>query len=363
MKSVYKAYVAGIVFSITILIALPGRAVAIVPNSVTVAPAFINAEISNTTPKYRTQVSITNSFSTDIKLAAELRGIDEVSGNLIPVGAASSEILASVKLSKTELTIPANSTTLLDVLIANSVALSPGGHYATLTLSELTSGVKKNSIRPVISINVFIIKKDGEVLSVDLQKIDLMHSLFALPKDASFSFHNTGNVHNTPRAVILLESLDGKKVYAKGIANQESRMLLPDKSFTTMIGFTKLYAIRWPTKVKALTTYRSDGSDVTKQYEQTFWYIPPSFCIYLFVGTITSLVLIRNRSKIKKYIHLPSKKKIRVKPNSTPVAEELIEAIPIQLPAVEVSNSPQPIKKSKSKKKPSKKKSKNTRKA
>jgi hypothetical protein len=268
---------------------------ALQPNQLIVTPAFINVELSDSNVQQKTQIAITNTYASNIDLTAELKGIDEIAGKLVPSGDVEPNLDQAIKLSKTDFTAIAKNTTILDVDVVNTPSLTSGGHYASLVLSQKLKQGQQSAYTSQISISIFIVKLGGERRSIEAKVTGSNQNIIRLPSKVTLDFKNTGNMHVTPRASVLVLSKSGL-VVAKGVANAGSQPLLPTKSLTFNVALKRTCFLWLPQRLKQVISFRVDGSESTKQTQSYFWYIPPVFLVLL---TLLPVVLVFGHRLVK----------------------------------------------------------------
>lgn len=286
-----------------ILIWVAPTAQAIDANELTVSPAQIATEISADKPDKTETITVTNTYLQDITLALSLQAIDEQGGRFVPSGQLSPELEKSIILSSTLITVPSRGSSKLQVVIRNTDRLPPGGHYASLVLSQVDKTGKKSGIAPAISINIFFVKRGGEREALEIKSINTNGWLFRLPSEQKLELKNTGNVMSVPRGSTDINQ--GTTLIKQGVLNTGSLPLLPDKSNTFTTSLKNVSGSRqiWPTKITITTTYRASTDAEPQAITSTGWYIPwPYLLTPLFVwGLYRVLRKLRTtrRSKIK----------------------------------------------------------------
>lgn len=285
-----------LVLALIILLGIPASAKAAEPTPGLVAsPAQIKLETSNKQPQKVTQVTVTNNYSSDVRLTAELYDVDENSSSLLPTKPLTTQLAESLRLSETDFTISPKSSKILTITATNTPSLSPGGHYASLVITQRSSDNQQLSLLSAININIFVIKQDGARSSVMLDRLQASNWLFHITDTAKLAFSNDGNVRNTPHASVLVTKQDGT-IVAKGIANSGSQPLSPGKTVTDDIQLTHISGVNRPQKLLFTVSYRADTQDpITKTY--SFWYIPPIYLLLIPSIIILLLIIIR----VKKY--------------------------------------------------------------
>lgn len=306
----------------------PSSSRAIDEPAITVTPGSINVELTSPDQVTESEITISSNYSTATKLTASLNGIDDSTGTLVASGPLPDNLRDSVSLSTEEITIEANSSTKLYLKVINSDNISPGGHYAAVTLSQMSDTTSDIGLQSSISISVFIVKRGGEKIDMEIIKQNLNLSNLGLPKVASLEFLNKGNVHITPRASVTVRSLDGSKVYAKGVANQESFSILPGKTLESTFAIEPTARLPFfPQKLKYITEYRADGVIFAEYSEIQKWYIPPLFMLIFLLLIILSIFFI---TKLIKKALKQQKHKKGPKTKTKPQQQLIVDVKPPQ---------------------------------
>lgn len=239
--------------------------------SLAVTPAQLSLVV-NPSSSQTMGVKLTNTYDADLHLVAELHDIDDSSIRLAPAGSLSGPLADAIKLSATDVTVPAHGSYELKVVVSDQVDLADGGHYASLVLAERpTSGVS-STFRSAVAVTMFIIKNQNIRNDLRVTDMNIEHTLLSLPKLVTVQFTNLGNAHIVPRGSILL--YDGDTVVGKAVLNVDSQILLPGKENTFTASFDTYKNIFFPRKLYAQLTYRIDGEDIQLIKRQSFWYVP-----------------------------------------------------------------------------------------
>ncbi|MBL8121466.1 hypothetical protein JNM87_01820 [Candidatus Saccharibacteria bacterium] len=253
---------------------------------ITVSPALVTLTVTKDSPESQATVSIANAYDTDIRLSAELRSIDEMGARLIPSGRISSDLEKTLRVSADELTVPAKGVSTLDLIGQNSAVLSPGGHYATLVLTELSSSQNGSVFHGAIAVNVFFIQADGVKRDIRLTSIQAREHVFSLPSSITLAFRNGGNMHIVPRASVSY--YDGDTLLARAVINENSAMLFPDREKAFSAPVTYLERSVLPRHITRQIMYRIDGTDVQLIQKKSFWYVPIADMLVLFLVILLS---------------------------------------------------------------------------
>jgi len=274
-------------------IILPSAVKAFDTPAITVTPGVINVDLNEPDQTVESEIEISSNYSEPTTLNSSLSGVDDSSGILVASGPLDDSLSRSLSLSASQATVPANGKATISLKVTNSDLLSPGGHYAAITLSQVSNGTAQINLQSTISISVFIVKRGGEKVAVSISEQIMKLSLFRLPAIATLKYMNSGNIMITPRASITIRSIDGSKVYAKGVSNEGSLSILPSRTLDNTFSITKIRNLPIiPTKLKYITEYRADGVANSQYTEIQSWYIPPVFVLIVLVFVPLSVFLI-----------------------------------------------------------------------
>jgi hypothetical protein len=288
-------------------------------STITVTPGVISVELTEPGQVVDTEVSINNTFQSQINLAAKLKGVDDTTGTLVATGPLDETLEKSISLSQTEISVPPNDSSSIFVRVTNNDSLTPGGHYAALTLSQIASDGSQVGLQSTISVSIYIIKRGGEKIDLQIINQSINYSLFRLPTESTIEFKNTGNVHITPRASVTVRSSDGKTVYAKGVSNEGSKSLLPEKQLADTFSIIKVSSLPLlPTKLKIITEYRADGVSNARYTESYFWYVSPIFILGIIAIISVIILLLFRLVKISKKKLQPKTKQQSKNPKPKP---------------------------------------------
>lgn len=238
----------------------------------TVSPAQLSLAVNSEVSSQNATVTIENSYNTELRLVAELQAIDESGARLIPSGPVDEVLAAALKISATDISVPAHGTYRLEIRLTDHVELADGGHYASLVLSQRPSAGGSSTFRPAVAVNVFIIKNQNVRTNLQLVGLTTNRTMFSLPSSANVVFKNLGNTHVVPRGSISL--YDGQTLVGKAVINASSQIVLPDRQLELETTFDTYSRLLLPRKLRMQTMYRIDASDVQLMQEQTFWYVP-----------------------------------------------------------------------------------------
>ena len=237
----------------------------------TVAPAQLSFTIQPGAGVQTMTLTITNSYDISQRVVADLRSIDESGARLVPAGPVDKTLAQAIKLSATDITVPAQGTYMLQVAVDAS-SLSGGGHYASLVLTQQSNTTVASGFLSAVSINIFIIKNENIRTNLQLTSFHTNRILFSMPTSATATFRNLGNTHIVPRGSV--SAYAGETLVAKSVLNTTSIPLFPDQQANFSAPFETYRNLLLPRKLQVRVMYRIDGSDIQLIREQTLWYVP-----------------------------------------------------------------------------------------
>jgi len=271
---------------------LPGLVSAQQITGITVTPGVIKAYVSREEPVTATDITIRNNYSVPVRLSAELKGIDETTAQLIPAGDLDPDLSSVLALSETDITIPPLTDKHITLQSSFNDGLKPGGHYATVVLTEQSSSGAALSVRSAVSITVYLTNREGVKENFDLEKFEARNTLLSLPKEATVTLKNSGNVHSVPRGVIRVENTRGA-VLAQGVLNAGSAPVLPGKEFSTVVRLNTVKKAFWPQKARIVLQFHGESSDQLSEATRDFWYIPQGFIAVIVLLATGTFVIVR----------------------------------------------------------------------
>lgn len=273
-----------------------------VATGLTVSPGVIYTAVSKDEPTTQTVVTIRNNYSDAVNLTAELRGIDDASTKLLPADALPQDLSGVFNLSETLFTVPPLSDYRLTVQSKLIDGLGPGGHYASLLLSQSPGTGGGLSLNSAVSVTIFLTNKEGVKESLHLAHYHAPTSLFAISNKVMYTLENDGNVHTTPRGVVTIETTKGK-VLAQGVLNSGSHVVFPGKTMAGETPLTQVATSWWPQRLVTKLQFRADNSSQITEVSSNHWYIPLRFIglLALFAGLIWGLRhVVRRLRRVKK---------------------------------------------------------------
>lgn len=288
--------VAAVVFAALALHASPAHA----ENGITVTPAIVTISIGAADTQKSETINIHNGFSSSVSLALSLASVDQANGILVPSGSLDEHLAKVLFVSDQTMTLAAGESKQVTITAVNGPDLKPGGSYATLVVKQLEQSKNTVGLQSAVSTGIFLIKEDGAIRSLTLDSVKISRILFEQPKTVTLQFTNNGNVQIVPRGQVVVASSNLQQIYKRGIINQESIMILPDKSLRINVPLITTANSWIPTKHQLIVQYRYDGSEEIKTYKQSFLYIPFYVFILLILLIIMAYYGVKNVRKRKK---------------------------------------------------------------
>jgi hypothetical protein len=248
---------------------------------ITVSPGQLSFTLNPQTTSQTLPLTITNTYNAAVTLTAQFKGIDEDANLLIPTDTVDPSFAPALSISETDIQLAARSTATVNVQVSNLTVLSPGGHYATLILTQQSLGGNPVSVKAAVSLGIFAVKTAGAVSALSLDGIAASHWLFHLPTTVSLGFVNTGNVLVVPRATVLVFTHDGKTPIKEGVVNEASLPLLPQTDMQASAHMITLAHTWLPQRVHLLIAYRADPLSQPMTAAISFWYVPPIYLLLI----------------------------------------------------------------------------------
>ncbi len=304
---------------------LPVRALDAQQPGIRVSPAQLEF---NLTPTKLTQVhtiELTNSYDVNQRMSAEFQAIDETGARLVPNGSLDETFTSALKLSATDILVPAKGSYTLQVAV-DATRLAGGGHYASLVLTQQSNSLLPQGYRSAIAVNLFVIKDENIRTNLILTGSTIGATLFSMPTSGTLTFKNLGNTHVVPRASISI--YDKNELVSKAVVNQTSAPLFPNQQSSFIGKFDSYKTILIPKKLRSIVVYRIDGSDIQLTSESTFWHVP-LIPIAVIVSLVVALFVWRGKLwfAIKKAKNHLFRRSRRSKPRPTLSVESSLAAV------------------------------------
>ena len=297
-SSKFSANILSLIIVLISLLIISPFAYALDDPAISVTPGVVNVELTQTGQTVENEIEISSNYEVETTLDTSLSGVDDSTGVIVANGPLDDQLQKSLSLSSSQVVVPAKGKAVIGLKVTNTDSLSPGGHYAAITLTQASNNQAQVNLQSTISISVFIVKRGGEIVDVSITNQILKLSPFSIASSSTLTFENTGNVHITPRASVTVRSIDGKTVYAKGISNQGSLSILPGKTLDDSFQIAKIANLPIiPTKLKYIIEYRADNGSESRYNEIQAWYIPPLFILFVIILLIFTIILIVRRIK------------------------------------------------------------------
>ena len=281
---------------------------------ITVSPAQADIELGVGQVSTTTSFLLTNTYNVPVELSVELKGIDEESGRIIPSGEVDSHLASALHLSKTSLVLAEGASVNVDVEVQNQKELSAGGHYATLVFTQQKVGDQTVSVREAVSVGLFIVKRGGQLRQLDLTSYKLLSYPLQIPARADIEIKNSGNVHLIPRASVMVYDSKNNLV-AKGVANEDSRRLLPGKALQDFARVRQVRHLWLPQKLRVELQYRADGIEEQQTVIKQIYYVP-LYLLLVAAGVIVTIIV------IIRFVRRRKARRKKITPSTQPVALE-----------------------------------------
>lgn len=256
----------------------------------TVTPGIVYTSVSNSTQATQTVITVRNNYATPVNLTAELRGVDETSTRLLPTDSLPKELNNVFAVSETQFTIAPLSDYKITLQSQLTDNLGPGGHYASLLISQAPDANNNISLKSAVSVTVFLTNQEGAEESLKLENLQIPASLFTIGNKVIYSLQNNGNIHTTPRGVVTIEGKGGK-LLAQGVINTGSNIVLPGRTLSSETKLAQVSDTWWPQRVTTRIQFRANNSAKITEASSSHFYIPPIF-LGLIAGAVGLAILI-----------------------------------------------------------------------
>ena len=258
---------------------------ALASSTFSVTPAFQSASL-DASPSVHLTITLSNETPKDqnFRLSVADFGSLNESGGVAFLGEGSSQLdhrygLASwLQLNQNVIFVAAGKSAEIGVTVENRESLAPGGHYGAVLATAVTDTgvpqplVAQVGVKAVLSSLILLTKTGGALPQLTLVSETSHHSAAQLPGSVVQRFQNPGNVHVVPRGVIQIIDPAGR-IVASGALNESSSFILPESYRKLPVTLSNLAKPWYPGRYVMKTVYRFDGTDATKTYWETFWYI------------------------------------------------------------------------------------------
>jgi hypothetical protein len=250
-----------------------------------VSPIYQNVSVSGDQQQPHYVVTLTNHSDADqaFKLSTVDFGSLQNSAGVAFLGTSSSDfakkygLSALMALDTDSVTVKAGQRQDIGVTIKNSDTLTSGGHYGAIMATAQTApggaGAKPRvGVFEVLSSLILLIKQPGATGGLDLTAQSENSGLGTMPTTVTDKFANTGNSHVVPRGTVVVKDPLGRAV-ERGALNENSGIILPEGSRSYDTPLMTLARATMPGSYTVVTTYRYDGTEATKTYTSSFWYL------------------------------------------------------------------------------------------
>lgn len=276
----------GILFLLVLSFSRVGHAAPVNNQGLTVSPAVLTVRLSQTESEKSNNVTVKNNYSVPVRLSAQIKGVDQDNGVLAPSLEPDESLSSSVSLNKTDFILAPNEETTIIVTVKNNAKLKPGGTYGSLVIKQVGISGSNVGIYPAIGAGLFITKEEGAIRTLGVTEFTYQRFLFNEPTSATITFKNTGNTHVIPRGQVLVTSKNLTAFYRKGVVNQESITLLPNKYIKLEVPLAKVANSFLPNRQKIMIQYRYEGTEQVQTIVKTILFVP----IYIFLIIVVVLL-------------------------------------------------------------------------
>lgn len=271
----YKASLIILVFSIitVFLTTIPSIAATNAKTKtggVTISPAFQELSVRKDFDQVPAKFSISNNDTTPaiFKLSAiDMGTLDETGGVAFTGLTADYQtkygLAKWIKLEHGEVTVPPKTSANINFEIVDDGTLSPGGHYGAIIAKrqgDQANDSNQISLSPEVTSLLFVKKINGARYAMELKSHQTDGSAWKLPQKVKLNFSNSGNVHIVPRGTVTVSDRLGR-VISRGIINDNSSMILPERTRQLTTRLTPLSRAYLPGRYKIELAYRYDGQD------------------------------------------------------------------------------------------------------
>lgn len=205
-------------------------------------------------------------------------------------------IQSCVSFPSPSVTIPANTTQQLNVIIQNASKLAPGGHYGAILFSPQSTFTTANNnhvnLNTSVAGLVFLTTAYGGTYGVTASMSHVSRVLFNLPSSAYLVFNSTGNTQTIPQGQLTLFG-PHSKILGTQVINTSSGLILS--------GGSRIFQVQLPIQDKWYTLpgiyhlklqYKDNESTSFKTLNQTFLYINWKMTLLLIVAIILIVYII-----------------------------------------------------------------------
>ena len=238
-----------------------------VATGITISPSQKNLTLNSGLILANTSVTVTNNSGTRLIGTVRLLDVDvqNASIGLFIAPSASNDQYALANWmtlpNGNTVNIADKQTITIPVQVDNRADLAPGGHYGAVVVAfgdpaTIISSETKASFKEQLVSLLFVSKKGGERLGLDLLSLSTLHT-HSLPDAVILNFKNTGNVHVVPYGYVTLATPSGK-IVAKGTINTESTSILPGNSKLLETKLQSVATVSDSSSYKLTAHYRYD---------------------------------------------------------------------------------------------------------
>lgn len=274
--------------------------------TLTVSPAYVEVTLAEPSEEQTISLRYTNNSSSPVSLQMFPLNFNHTDANGTigflsqDTGSYSYALASYLSLSASEIQIDPKQSVVFDVLVRNSPALTPGGHYGAVIAKVITNPDDSEGaiIAPSLSTLIFLRKTGGERYNLSLkQTVPASGVMFNYPDQMQLEFQNEGNVHMVPYGTVEITDMFGRMI-KRGILNTSSFMVMPESRRNISVS---LEQVTWsfPISFNMITVSGNDSlKKTTFLHKDSTLYISPWF-----FGLIIAIGVFGIYRKRRKKVH------------------------------------------------------------
>lgn len=259
-------WLAGLLAVVTLLAAAPAHTQATVQGGITISPATATLSLAPGQHQQQTSFTITNRYGSPITLHFDFAQAVGTPGVALSA-------VKQLDITPRDATVDAGSTVTPTLSLTDSPMLAPGSQQVNLTITQTAAAGGNVSVVPSIRIPLVVIKQAGALSRLSASSISKPGFAVQLPKSATFTLHNTGNVITIPHGYISLQDPRGQKV-SKSVINTASAALLPGSQAQLAVSVIPLTHAWLPGMYRTVLTYGAGGGAPATTISTRFLYVP-----------------------------------------------------------------------------------------
>jgi hypothetical protein len=294
-------------------------------NGITVAPALATINLKTDDDQQMAYIGVKNNYSTPISLTAQLKGVDQNSGILAPVKDLDTNLASLISVAPAYFTLEPEQSINIQISVKNGTQLNPGGNYAALVIKRADSGFNDVSLQSAISVSLFVIKEQGAQWQLKLNNLHLQRWLWELPTTALVTVSNNGNVVAVPRGYLTVSDNKLNVIYQKGILNEASLSVWPNKQLTMDMPVKTIISSWWPGWRTVTLQYRSTDTEEVQSFSTSLLYLPTGELVAAgLILIICGWLAIKYRKNLKRLFKQSTKKVVPRSTNSAKPVKKIV---------------------------------------